>query len=164
MPGATRNPLLYAFVNVTAPAPVPVPATQLPVVPAGGIPQGFASLPFSNTRSITVLNTGGNPLLFGSVYLPDQTQWPIGWGGTGPGIIPLEGFNCARIPVGASMTLDVGSFQERGNMGFGSTNAFDTAAPTLPTADQFPITIIFFSAIGGPTTGVVTYVNKLGLF
>jgi hypothetical protein len=111
-----------------------------------------------------VLNTGGNILLFGSIYVPDQSQWPVTWGGTGPGVIPIEGSNCARIPVAASLTIDIGSFQDRGNMGLGSPDAFNTAAPTLPPADQFPITVIFFSSIGGNTTGIVTYVNRLGQF
>lgn len=165
MAAATEKPLIYASISVTVPEPGSVPATQLPKVPAAQpVLSGYAVLPVSNTRSVTVLNTGGNPLLFGSIYVPDQSQWPVTWGGTGPGVIPIEGSNCARIPVAASLTIDIGSFQDRGNMGFGSTSAFNTAVPTLPPATEFPITVIFFSSIGGNTTGTVTYVNRLGQF
>jgi hypothetical protein len=134
------------------------------VVPAGAPLAGFAVLPFANTRSVTILNTGGNPLLFGSTYVADSSGWPTDWGGSSGNVIPIEGFNCARIPVGASLTLDLGSFQERGNMGFNATNTFNTAAPTLPSADQFPMTVLWFSSTGGASSAVVTYLSRLGLF
>lgn len=137
--------------------------------------------PQSNTRQIVVLNTGNNPLLFGLTAYPDVNSMPgensivppfaggvpyalpaAGYPfATGPGPNPIEGDNCTRIPVGGSFSIDLLSFEERGNfvpissLTFGSSTVQKTAFPTY---------LIFFSSVGGNTTADITYVNKFGRF
>ena len=66
-----------------------------------------------------------------------------------------EGNNCARIPVGGSLSIDLLSYQERGN--FRPVSGFLTA---------YPVYTIFFGATGAGLDSQVsiTYVNKLGAF
>ena len=130
--------------------------------------------PYSNTRQIVILNTGGNPLLLG--FLPILTQavlpsfavtglgipyafepaaFPLAAGGP---IVPVEGDNCTRIPVGGSFSLDLLPFQERGNFFpiVGLTGSLQASA--------YPLYLMFFAPVGADTTADITYVNKLGLF
>ena len=39
-----------------------------------------------------------------------------------------------------------------------------TAAPVVPLSGEFPFSLIFFSSLTGPTTGDITYVNRLGTY
>lgn len=139
-------------------------------------PQSAFRFPSSNTRQIVILNTGNNALLFGLVaissqaLLPSATVLGVGIPYAFPaasyplaaaGAFPVtEGDNCTRIPAGASFSVDLLSFQERGN--------FFPIAGTDPTlqATAYPVYLIFFGAAtaGQETTADITYVNKLGLF
>jgi hypothetical protein len=143
----------FTFGKVTA----AVGGVALPLV----VPSNIAALPYANTRQIVILNTGVNPLLFGVQFCSTQADWPSNFGGAGAAIVPVEGFNCTRVPAGGSLTLDIGSLQDRGNMGVPN---LDTAAPVPPGPVEFPFTLIFFSSLVGPTTADVTYVNRLGLY
>jgi hypothetical protein len=154
MPPSTNITLQpFLFGKVTA-------AVGVASLPLTGLTT-FAALPNSNTRQIVVLNTGINPLLFGVLYLASTSDWPSTFGGTGPAVVPIEGGNCTRVPAGGSLTIDIGSLQDRGNMG---VPGFNTAAPVVPLSGEFPFSLIFFSSLTGPTTGDITYVNRLGVF
>lgn len=133
--------------------------------------------PQANTRQIVILNTGNNPLLFGLSAYPDAASMPgestVGLGvpyalpnafyptSSGPGPNPTEGDNCTRIPAGASLSIDLLSFEERGNftpispLSFGASSVLKAAFPTY---------LIFFGSVGGDTTADITYVNKFGSF
>ncbi len=152
-PSSTIYTQPFSFGKVSA-------AVGVASLPAVGVTT-IAALPYSNTRQMVILNTGVNPLLFGVLYLPNATTWPSTFGGTGPAVVPVEGGNCTRIPAGGSLTLDLGSLQDRGNM---AVPGFDTAAPVVPAPGEFPFSLIFFSSLVGPTTGDITYVNRLGLY
>jgi len=136
--------------------------------------QTVLNWPSSNTRQIVILNTGNNPLLFGLISYPDGGSFPNGGGlgipyelgpaypfSTGPGPVPVEGDNCTRIPAGASFSLDLLPYQERGNFVPISPNVvgYATVGKTA-----FPTYLIFFSSVGGNTTADLTYVNKFGTF
>lgn len=139
-------------------------------------PQNAFRFPNSNTRQIVILNTGANALLFGLVSVASQAllpsavvlgvgipyafpaaAYPLAAAGTFP---VTEGDTCTRIPAGASFSVDLLSFQERGN--FFPISGTD---PTLQ-ATAYPVNLIFFGAAtaGQETTADITYVNKLGLF
>lgn len=151
MPSITVQPFTFGRVGAA------VGVASLPVVGVSTI----ASLPNSNTRQMVILNTGVNPLLFGVLFLPDTLSWPSTFGGAGGAVVPIEGGNCTRVPAGGALTLELGSLQERGNMGVSN---FNTAAPVVPGVGEFPFSLIFFSSLTGPTTADITYVNRLGAF
>jgi hypothetical protein len=132
----------------------------VPIIPtkAGS---GVAALPFANTRQIVILNTSTNPILFSVIVISAQSNWPTTFGGTGPALTLTEGVNCTRIPAGASLTIDLGSYQERGNflLGPGYT------PPAVPLASEFPTSLMTFaSTAAGVATADITYVNKYGQF
>jgi len=139
-----------------------VGAVTLPYFDNGVGPPYDAQMPLANTRTIIMLNTGGNPLLAGMKFIGTQADWPTAFGGTGPNIIPVEGNNCVQVPAGSTLTYELGSYQERGNMSFISPVPIPPVI--TPTVDLFPFTLIFFSSLVGPTTAYVTYINKLGVF
>lgn len=143
----------FTFGRVTAAVGVP----SLPVIAGSTI----ASFPLANTRQMVILNTGVNPLLFGVVFCGTTAAWPSNFGGLAPALVPNEGANCTRVPAGGSLTIELGSLQDRGNMGVVN---FNTAAPVVPAAAEFPFSLIFFSSLTGPTTADVTYVNRLGVY
>lgn len=121
-----------------------------------------AALPFANTRQMVILNRGTNPVLFGVEFIATQAAWPVTFGGTGGALTLVEGANATRIPAGASFSVDLGSYQERGNFNLAGYN---TAVPVVPPADQFPLSLITFaSTAAGATTVDITYVAKLGQF
>lgn len=151
MPAFTINPITFGRVTAA------VATASLPVVGVTTI----ASFPLANTRQMVILNTGVNPLLFGLDFINSRSDWPSTFGGTGPAIVIVEGGNCTRIPAGGSLTVDIGSLQDRGNMGVPN---FNTAAPIPPAVPEFPFSLIFFSSLVGATTADVTYVNRLGQF
>jgi hypothetical protein len=144
-------------------------------VAAWVFPTNFAQIryefPGSNTRQIVVLNTGINPILFGQQAFPSEAALPsstvLGLGvpyafpnaiytaAAGAGFVVQEGDNCTRIPVGGSLSIELLSFQERGN--FHPVNGFLTA---------YPVYTIFFAATGAGLDSQVsiTYVSKLGTF
>lgn len=131
--------------------------------------------PPSNTSQIVILNRGLNPLLFGvytagsAANLPGSVAvgagapygLPAGLFPTAPvgAIVPVEGSNCVRIPIGGALTVDCGSFSERGNF----TPIPQTIFPQLQ-GTAFPVYMIFFSAVGGDTSADITYISQLGIF
>jgi hypothetical protein len=168
-------PITFAQANVAAGATFAVYPTSGPGGPAyNGLalpPNPFVvfptaySFPRMNTRQMVFLNTGGNPILFGVHYYQTTGTVPSPFGSsppiaTGPGNVnPVEGFNCTRLPAGASLSIDLDTFERRGsfnpsepnNMG-GNTGGFPTSAP-------------FFFGIGGLSGQVdITYINTFGAF
>jgi hypothetical protein len=153
-------------------------ATRAWVFPTNRAQTQF-QFPTSNTRQIVVLNTGNSPLLFGLQAYPDSSSLPgeatVGIPGgvpyalpfatypfaVGAGPVPVEGDNCTRIPAGASFSIDLLSFEERGNFVPISTQAFGSS--TLQKT-AYPTYLIFFGSVGGDTTADITYVNKFGRF
>lgn len=137
------------------------------------VAQTVFRFPSSNTRQIVILNTGGNPLLFGTVVIATEASLPasnnpgvaagVPYGfdvalyttANGGPILPVEGNNCTRIPVGASLSVDLASFGERGNF---------TPVPGAAGTLGYPAALIFFGAVGGDTNADITYINTLGTF
>ena len=169
------DPITFAQVNIAAGA-------TFGVYPASGLVPGYTGLvlppdPFApgppaayrfprmNTRQMVFLNTGGNPVLFGSNYGSSVTTTPSPFGsgppiGTGGGAVnPTEGLNCTRIPAGASLSIDLDTFERRGN--------FDPSVPVsiVSSVVSTPVTVLFFFGIGGLAGQVdITYVNTFGAF
>lgn len=132
--------------------------------------------PSSNTREVMILNTGANPLLVGlftassEAALPSATvtglsfpyafsnvQFPLAAGGIAT-IVPSEGDNCTRVPVGASLILTLGAFEQRGC--FSPAITVDPTDRTL----SYPLYLLFFSSVVGATTADLTYMNTFGQF
>lgn len=135
-------------------------ALGAPIIPtkAGS---AVVAVPFSNTRQIVILNTSLNPILFSVMLYKTQSAWPSNLGGAGGVLTVTEGVNSARIPAGASLTIDLGSFQERGNYQLGPSYT----PPAVPPAIEFPLSLLCFaSTAAGIATADITYVNKLGQF
>lgn len=158
------RPLTFGYVETSL-------ATAAWVFPTNRAQTAYA-FPGSNTRSVLIYNTGANALLVGlqgftsEAGLPSQTATGLAFQfafsnvtyptAAGLGITVTEGDNCSRVPVGGSLVLDIGSFQERGNM-----SPVDGSSLT-PTG--YPLYLLFFSSIGGNTTADITYTNKFGTF
>jgi hypothetical protein len=120
---------------------------------------GAYAYPKANTRTMIIYNSGANPLLVGNIPVFVDVNLPAGvfpngftaLGGTAPAPVATAGQNCTIVPAASALTLDLGTYEERGNMD--------------PT--QFPFivcSLFFFSATGGATTAVITYKNVLGRF
>jgi len=153
MPAFTAVPFDFATAT-TGGAGVPI----IPVKTGATI----AALPFANTREMIILNRGTNPVLFSVEFIATQAAWPVTFGGTGGALAVVEGQNATRIPAGASLAISLGSYQERGNFNLA---AYNTAAPVVPPAAEFPLSLITFaSTAAGATTVDVTYIAKLGQF
>jgi len=153
MPAYTAVPFDFATATTGA-AGVPI----IPVKTGAT----FAALPFANTRQIVILNRGTNPVLFSVEFFAAQSGWTSTFGGTGGALTVVEGQNSTRIPAGASLSIDLGSYQERGNFNLA---AYNTAAPVVPPATEFPLSLITFaSTAAGATTVDITYLAKLGQF
>ena len=144
----------FVFCQVTTGAAgVPFIPTKAGVAPV--------TLPAANTRQIVILNTSVNPILFSVIVISEQSNWPATFGGTGPALTLTEGVNCTRIPAGASLTIDLGSYQERGSFQLGP----NYAPPAVPLASEFPTSLMTFaSTAAGVATADITYVNKYGQF
>lgn len=115
--------------------------------------------PKANTRTMIIYNSGANPLLVGNIPIISDSFLPAGvfpngftfYGGTAPAPVPTAGGNCTIVPAASALTLDLGTYEERGNMD--------------PTQTPFIVcSLFFFSATGGATTAVITYKNVLGRF
>ena len=158
---ATFTSKVFEFCQVTT-AGAGVPVIPSKVIPPGPAISTFAAWPFGNTRQMVILNRGANPILFGVAFFAAPADWPSNFGGTALALTLTEGFNCTRSPAGASLTIDLGSFQERGDF---SAPSFDTAAPVVPAAQYFPFNFISFaSTTAGATTADITYIARLGQF
>ena len=152
MPAYTDQ--IFGFCQVTT------AAAGAPVIPTKAGSAAVA-VPFSNTRQIVILNTSLNPILFSVILYAQQSSWPSNLGGAGPALTITEGANATRIPAGASLTIDLGSFQERGNFQLGASYT----PPALPTPLEFPVSLISFaSTAAGIATADIMYVNRLGQF
>jgi hypothetical protein len=150
MPAITTE--IFTFCSVTT------GAAGVPFLPVKLL--GDACVPYSNTRQIVILNTSVNPILFSVVSCPDQTFWPVAFGGTQPLAI-AEGVNATRIPAGASLSIDLGSFQERGNFQLGPSYI----PPGIPPLAEFPLNLITFaSTAAGVATADITYINRYGVY
>lgn len=162
------SPLTFAYVATHL-------ATASWVFPTNAA-QTRLQFPSSNTRQVVILNTGGNPLLFGCIKFSSQAELPS-FAGTGLGIpyafpaasypqaaggpiVVVEGDNCTRIPTGGSFSLDLLSYQERGNFQPVPGNTLNQSLQLT----AYPLYLLFFGAIGGDTTGSITFSNKLGIF
>lgn len=158
MPDTTT--LVFEFCQVTTGA-AGVPVIPSKINPATGLPFTNAVWPYANTRQIVILNRGANPLLFSVTTYSAQNFWPSNFGGAGSLLTLTEGENATRIPAGASLTIELSTFQERGNF----TAPFNYAAPVVPAPLYFPFNLITFaSTAAGITNADIMYVNKLGVY
>ena len=149
-----RSPLNFARAVCTVPGTVYIPTRA---------PSPTALLPAKNTTEVIVYNAGANPLWFGSYYMEQVASWPVNLpGGVGPALVPVLGLNCTVVPVGSSLTIDVGTYEQRGSMDIGE--GYDTTGAVAPLGIHFPLTLLFFTSSGGATTAYLTYVSKLGRF
>lgn len=131
--------------------------------------------PRSNTRQIVILNVGSNPLLFGSKLVNDLTELPVGSPATNPEgfldstgastITPVEGGNCVRIPAGSSFSLELTSFETRGNYYY-PPGSLVPGSLTSRFIGYFPFMLIWFSITANnlSTKADITYVNTLGRY
>jgi hypothetical protein len=158
---ATFTSQVFDFCQVTT-AAAGAPVVPSKIDPGTGMPMTLAAWPFGNTRQIVILNRGTNPLLFGVDFFQKPSDWPSNFGGTGPALVLTEGFNCTRIPAGGALTIDLGSYEERGDF---SSPGFNTAAPAVPLASYFPFNFISFaSTAAGATNADITYVARMGRY
>lgn len=161
----TVSPITFAYAKTSF-------ATAAWVFPTNAAQTQF-QFPGSNTRQIVILNTGKNPILFGLQAFPNEAAlpafatlalgvpyafppvpFPLAAGGA---FSVVEGNNCTRIPVGASYSIDLLPFQERGNF---------SPLSGLLAKTAYPCYLIFFGATGAGLDSEcdITYVNKLGSF
>jgi hypothetical protein len=142
----------------------PYTGLVLPPDPFVVVPTEYR-FPRMNTRQMVFLNVGGNPVLFGTAYANDAITVfaPFGPGqqiSTALGQFgPSEGINCTRLPAGASLSIDLDTYERRGN--FDPTMPLNIGAQTASP----PVMIPFFFGIGGLAGQVdITYVNTYGAF
>lgn len=158
---ATFTSQVFDFCQVTT-AAAGAPIVPSKIDPGTGMPMTVAAWPYGNTRQIVILNRGTNPLLFGVEFFKTPADWPSNFGGTGTALVLTEGFNCTRIPAGGALTIDLGSYEERGDF---SSPGFNTAAPAVPLASYFPFNFISFaSTAAGVTNADITYVARMGRY
>ena len=131
--------------------------------------------PRSNTRQVVILNIGNNPLLFGTKLVNDLSELPVGDPTTGPEgfpdstgvttITPVEGQNCTRIPAGGSFSLELTTFETRGNY-FYVRDGSVPGALSSRFDGYFPFTLIWFSITANnlPTKADISFVNSLGRY
>ena len=120
-----------------------------PVLGAGN------NFPKANCRQVVILNTSAATLYFGFYFAPDWAALPTPFNPAGAPLAAVIGANCSSIPAGGSFSLDLETYQNRGN--------FD---PLGLTATNFvPTTVMFFS--GAPATSptaTIQYINTYGAF
>lgn len=161
----SNKPIEFAFVSTH----LGVKPWVFPTNPT----QTVFAFPASNTRQIVILNTGGNPLLFGFQVFTAEKDLPasnlVGFAepyafniatyptAAAAAVVVNEGNNCARVPVGGSISIDLASYQERGS--FNPIPGVNTLS-----ALSYPATLMFFSSLGGDTTADITYINTFGTF
>lgn len=120
---------------------------------------GAYLFPRANTRSMIIYNNGANPLLVGNIPCATASLLPAGaapngftaQGGLAAAPVPVAGGNCTIVPTASALTLEIGTYEERGNMDPEQT-------PYVGCA------LFFFSATGGATSAIITYKNVLGRF
>lgn len=148
--GFTFSPAIisYATANVVA------GAVAFPIL-APGPTNNF---PKANCRQMIILNSGATTLYFGSVFANVYANLPPPWNPAGVGIIPTLGFNCTIIPAGGSLSIELDTFEKRGQ--------FDPGAVVPVPAVAFePLTIIFFAAPPATNaTALITYLQTNGPF
>lgn len=149
-----RAPLNFARAVCAVPGTVYIPTRA---------PSPIALLPAKNTTEVIVYNAGPNVLWFGSYYMETVASWPSNLpGGGGAVLTPTLGLNSTIVPSGSSLTVDIGTYEQRGSMDIGE--GYDTTGAAAPLGIHFPLTLLFFTSSGGATTAYLTYVSKLGRF
>jgi len=146
----------YAGVSVTA------GNVQFPTIGAAAIvwpaaPTSNINFPKANCRQMVILNTGGTTLYFGSIFVDRFSALPPPFNPAGVGIIPVLGGNCTAIPSGGSFSLELDTFQRRGD--------FDPGFFAITGTTFNPLTLMFYSA--PPVTNAaatITYINTNGPF
>lgn len=127
------------------------------VQPAPPNPLSNINFPKANCRQVVILNTGATTLYFGSVFCDAFSTLPPPFNPAGVGIGPTLGLNCTAIPAGGSFSLELDTFEKRGQ--------FDPGTVAITSATFEPITLIFFSAPPATNaTGTITYINTNGPF
>ena len=122
------------------------------VYPVLGGPQAF---PKANCRQIVILNTSATTLYFGFIFAPDFASIPPPFNPAGAPIVAVLASNCSSIPAGGSFSLDLETYQNRGN--------FDPLG--INAVNFVPTTVMFFS--GAPATSptaTIQYINTYGAF
>lgn len=108
--------------------------------------------PRANTRTMIIYNSGTNPLLVGNIPAFQAADLPVGFpGGASPPPPAVAGTTATIVPASSALTLELGTYEERGNMDPEQT-PFSACA------------FFFFTSTGGPTTAIITYKNVLGRF
>lgn len=149
-----RSPLNFARAVCTVPGTVYIPTRA---------PSPIAALPSKNTTEVIVYNAGPNVLWFGSYYMEQVANWPNNLpGGVGPPLIPTLGLNATIVPSGGSLSITIGTYEQRGSMDIGE--GYDTTGAAAPLGTHFPLTLLYCTSSGGATTAYLTYVSKLGRF
>ena len=157
-------PITYASVTTNS----GVAAWVFPTNPA----QNVYRFPASNTREILIYNTGNHPLLCGLIRFGSEAELPssnvLGLAfpyafqnatypnAAGGAILPAEGDNCFRIPAGGTLSMNLGSFEQRGNM-------FPQPSTTGLTG-VYPFYCLFFAPVAADTTADIQYINRFGAF
>lgn len=144
----------YAGANVVAGAVTFPTIAAAPLVFA--FPITNANFPKANCRQMIILNTGATTVYFGSEYITSWTRVPPPFNPAGPAIVPILAENCTPITAGASLSIELDTYEKRGPF---SVTAFSGSG------DFAPCTVIFFAAAPATNASViVTYINTNGPF
>ena len=147
--GVTFSPAYYS----NALASVVAGAVTYPVF-AGTTAYNF---PKANTRQVVIYNNGANTIYFGFHPALVYAKLPPPWNPAGAAVVATIGATVQVLPVGASFSLDLETYEHRGN--------FDPQEPTVSNAEFVPTTILFFAAAAGVNaSAIVSYFNTYGPF
>jgi hypothetical protein len=117
---------------------------------------GIYNLPKANTRQLVIYNNGANTIYFGFHPALVYAKLPPPWNPAGAAIVATVGATVQILPVGASFSLDLETYEHRGN--------FDPQDPVVTSAQFVPTTILFFASAGVDASAVVSYYNSYGSF
>lgn len=119
-------------------------------------PSTAFNFPKANTRQVVIYNNGANTIYFGFAPALVYAQLPPPWNPAGAVLAVTVGGTVQILPVGASFSLDLGTYEHRGN--------FDPQDPVVTPAQFVPTTILFFASAGVNASAVVSYYNSYGSF
>ena len=146
----------YAGVSVTA-GDVRFPTSGAAPIVWPEPPTSNINFPKANCRQVVILNTGATTLWFGSIFVDQFSALPPPFNPAGVGIIPTLGQNCTAIPAGGSFSLELDTFQRRGD--------FDPGLGAITASNFNPLTLMFYSAPPATNaTATITYINTNGPF